>query len=66
MKLQINAGDKNASNKRDATYGDKFIIPLNFEMLDSAISYYQSRLGNRLYVTKLHLVIIIKLSYQWE
>ena len=29
-------------------YGDKFIIPLDFEMLGSAIPYYQSGLGNRL------------------
>ena len=29
-------------------YGNKFIISLDFEMLDSLIPYYQSRLGNRL------------------
>ena len=28
--------------------GDKFIIPLDFEILDSAIPYYHSGLGNRL------------------
>ena len=52
MKLGINAGDKNNSPSEDkaiaSTYGDKFIIPLNFEMLDSTIPYYQSRLRNRL------------------
>ena len=44
IKLRINAGDKSASNKQDnaiaATYGNKFIIPLDFEMLDSALPYY--------------------------
>ena len=29
-------------------YGNKFIIPLDFEMLDSAVPYYQAGLGNRL------------------
>ena len=52
IKLRINAGDKNASNSQDKAiadaYGNKFIIPLDFEMLDSAASYYQAGLGNRL------------------
>ena len=51
-KLRINAGDKNASNVQDKAiadaYGNKFIIPLDFEMLDSAAPYYQAGLGNRL------------------
>ena len=52
IKLRINAGDKNASNAQvkaiaDA-YGNKFIIPLDFEMVDSAAPYYQAGLGNRL------------------
>ena len=29
-------------------YGNKFIIPFDFEMLDSAAPYYQAELGNRL------------------
>ena len=29
-------------------YGNKFIIPLDFEMLDSAVPYCQAGLGNRL------------------
>ena len=29
-------------------YGNKFIIPLDFEMLDSAAPYYQAGFGNRL------------------
>ena len=29
-------------------YGNKFIIPLDFEMLDSAAPYYKAGLGNRL------------------
>ena len=52
IKLRINAGDKNAGVTRDKTiadaYGNKFIIPLDFEMLDSAAPYYQAGLGNRL------------------
>ena len=50
--MRINASDKSAGNKQDKaiadTYGNKFIIPLDFEMLDSALPYYQAGLGNRL------------------
>ena len=50
--MRINAGDKNASNAQDKAiadaYGNKFIIPLDFEMLDSAAPYYQAGLENRL------------------
>ena len=52
IKLRINAGGKNASNVQDKAiadaYGNKFIIPLDFEMLDGAAPYYQAGLGNRL------------------
>ena len=52
MKLRINAGDKSAGVTRDKAiadaYGNKFIIPFNFEMLDSSAPYYQVGLGNRL------------------
>ena len=52
IKLRINAADKSAGNARDKaiadTYRNKFIIPLDFEMLDSAAPYYQAGLGNRL------------------
>ena len=52
IKLKINAGDKNVSNQQDKAiadaYGNKFIIPLDFEMLDSAAPYYQAGFGNRL------------------
>ena len=38
IKLRINAGDKNSSNGQDKAiadaYGNKFIIPLDFEMFD--------------------------------
>ena len=41
MNLQINAWDKEGTNAQDVaianTYENKFIIPLNFEMLDSTI-----------------------------
>ena len=43
---------KNARNSQDKAivdvYRNKFIIPLDFEMLDSAAPYYQAGLGNRL------------------
>ena len=52
LKLRINAGNKDATNAQDKAiadaYGNKFIIPLDFEMLDSAAPYYQAGLGNRL------------------
>ena len=51
MRLRINAGDKNAGVTQDkaiaGAYGNKFIIPLDFEMLDSSAPYYQAGLGNR-------------------
>ena len=50
--MRINAGDKSTSNAQDKAiadaYRNKFIIPLNFEMLDSAAPYYEAGLGNRL------------------
>ena len=50
--MRINAGNKDATNTQDKAiadaYGNKFIIPLDFEMLDSAVPYYQAGLGNRL------------------
>ena len=52
IKLRISAGDKNASNTQDKAiadaYRNKFIIPLDFEMFDSAAPYYQAGLRNRL------------------
>ena len=52
MKLRINAGNKDATNAQDKAiaeaYGNKFIIPLDFEMLDSAMPYYQVGLRKRL------------------
>ena len=50
--MRINAGNKDARNAQDKAiadaYGNKFIIPHDFEMLDSAAPYYQAGLGNRL------------------
>ena len=52
MKLRINASDKGNTSKQDvaiaSTYGNEFIISLDFEMLDSTMPYYQSELRNRL------------------
>ena len=47
MKLRVNAGDKSTSpppqDKAIAeANGNKFIIPLDFEMLDNAMPYYQA------------------------
>ena len=64
IKLRINAGDTNVGNARDKdiadAYGNKFIIPLDFEMLDSAAPYYQAGLGTD-YVTSLLSTITTKL-----
>ena len=52
MKLRINAGGKDATNVRDKAiaeaYSNKFIIPLDFEMLESVMPYYEVELRNRL------------------
>ena len=52
MKLRINAEDKSAGVTLDKaiadSYGNKSIIPLDFEMLDSLLPYYQAGLRNRL------------------
>ena len=50
MRLRIGAGNKDPSNAEDKAiadaYGNKFIIPLDFEALESAMPYYQSGLRN--------------------
>ena len=52
IRFRINAGNKDATNAQDKAiadaYRNKFIIPIDFEMLDSAAPYYQAGLGNRL------------------
>ena len=52
MKQRINAEDKDAANTQDkgiaGTYENKFIIPLESEMLDGAMPYYQLGLENLL------------------
>ena len=52
IKLRINAGDKSAGVAQDKaiadSYGNQFIIPLEFETLDSAAPYYPVGLRNRL------------------
>ena len=46
IKLRINTSDKSAGNAKDKAiadaYGNKFVIPLDFEMLDSSAPYYQA------------------------
>ena len=52
MKLRIDESDKDSGDSAENNLADafknKFIIPLDFEMLDSTIPYYQAGLGNRL------------------
>ena len=51
MKSRIGAKDKTTTTKDNAiaeAYGNKFIIPLDFEMSDSSVPNYQAGLGNRL------------------
>ena len=64
-KLRINAGDKSTGNTQDNaianTFENKFIIPLDFEMLDSAAPYYQAGLENIVYVTSLLSTITAEL-----
>ena len=52
IKLRINTADESDVITRDKAiaeaYGNKFIIPLDFEMLDATLPYYQAGLGNRL------------------
>ena len=51
MKSRINAKDKTTTTKDNAiaeAYINKFIIPLDFKMLDSSVCYYQAGLRNRL------------------
>ena len=50
IKLRINASDKSDASKKDnaEAYGNKFIIPLNFEILHSLAPCYKAGLGNRL------------------
>ena len=51
IKHRINAGDK-ASNTKDETvasiFDNKFCIPLDFEILESGLPFYQYGLGCRL------------------
>ena len=48
IKLRINTADKTAANKQDKAiadrYGNKFVNPLDFEMLGSASPYYRAGL----------------------
>ena len=52
IKLRIDTADKNPTIPQDKAiadaYGNKFINLLDFEMLDSALLYYQAGLINRL------------------
>ena len=52
MKIRISASDKSTAEQRDNViaegYKNKFVIPLDFEILSNALPYYQAGLGNRL------------------
>ena len=51
-RIRINAGDKDASVAVDkaiaVAFGNRFCIPLDFELLESHMPFYQSALGDRL------------------
>ena len=51
-KLRVGAGDKVATNVKDqaiaTAYGNRFYVPLDFELLESASPFYQSGMGDRL------------------
>ena len=68
MRLRINTADKDTTIRQDkaiaGTYRNKFVIPLDFEMLDSASPYYQT--GLRIdYVMKLHSTITTESLNPW-
>ena len=54
MKIGIGADGKDTSESKKMdkyiadTYKNKFVTPLDFEMLQSVIPYYQAGLGNQL------------------
>ena len=66
IKLRINTKDKCTLNSLDNAiahaYGNKFIIPLDFEMVNSEMPYYQSETD---YVIKFHPTTTEKLLMQW-
>ena len=51
-KLRVGAEDANRAVVEDSTistaYGNRFYIPLDFELLESHMPFYQSALGDRL------------------
>ena len=51
-RIRIDAGDKDVSVAADKAianaFSNRFYIPLDFELLESHMSFYQSALGNRL------------------
>ena len=61
--MRINAGNKDATNAQDKAiadaYGNKFIIPLDFEMLDSTAPYSYTRDTSKFYNPKIQKVSVI-------
>lgn len=51
-KLRVGAGDKAAARAEDKAisnaYGNRFYIPLDFELLESHMPFYQSAIGDKL------------------
>ena len=68
MKLRINTADKDASDKLSKAigdpYGNKFIILLDFEMLDSVLPYYKAGLRKRL-CYEITSIITTESSHPW-
>ena len=52
LKLRVSAGDGNQAQAEDKAiadaYGNRFAIPLDFELLESHMPFFQSALGDRL------------------
>ena len=52
IKIRIGAGDKDATNKKDSAvnvaFGNRFCIPLDFELIHSHLPFYQGALHDRL------------------
>ena len=72
IKLRMNAGNKYATNGQDKATadacGNKFIIPLDFEMIDSAAPYYgfSSRDMKQFQKVSLHLQTAIECNAQFS
>ena len=67
IKHRIDAGDKDDANAKDkivaSIFNNKFCIPLDFEILESALPLYKYGLSSRLTYELLLLIILMILNY---